>query len=635
MKKAIVSIILTAVCLTAFCQKASNNTEAMPMIVFTTEEKVVNVNELGLPPSTSLFDALRILPELISNDANALISLFEVHVDDVPVGDAGMSVLLHTHISEVKNVEITTNPSTAQSSSGVTGVINIIMKPAHDGLTGNTSFDISSNLTVLPSVNINYHKNGLSIFSSLFLQYYNYGIENSDLTSTTQKRNNYKGEVAKLLLKYDFNPKQQLSFWLMQSFESQTEKSETTILKLVNDSLYKKGIQSTINPVKHSDINLFLKYEHVTDRPGEKMLVSLSYSNTYDNNTSEVTNEGTLYKNLQTYAYSNQYITRPNRINGAFYYKFHLLPDSIDHKLRMKPGININTTIGRGTSNTIYFQKGQDHSNHDAYEDFTRTISFAPYLQFYYEWGPVAAIVNMRYQLYAFVSRGEDTRWQTNIFNDFLGDIVVTYNPAKNHQLKACANRSLNMPSNLQLFSNPYYTNFNHTWHKGDSTLSPEYYSNVQLQYIYNFENSKHVVQFSTDIAYIRVENPISSVRKTSEKMHVEYNTYQNNPDRHIINGNIAISWRHRIFSLTFAANLYDMITVGSNKHDVFCNMQVTPVLRFERDWTLSGQFQFVVPINGYYLRASLQKQVNFWIIRLCYDNLTGNALTAGFTYVF
>lgn len=635
MKKVIVSFLLAALCIAVFCQEASDSIKTMPMVEFTTEEKVVYVNELGLAPSASLFDALRILPELISNDVTAITSLFEVQVDNVPVGDAQISVLLHTHIIEVEKVEITTNPSTAQSSSGVTGVINIIMKPARDGLAANTSLDVSTSIAVLPSVNISYHKNGLSIFSSLYLQYYDYDTKNSDLTSTTQTHYNYKGEVAKLHLKYDFNPKQQLTFWLMQGFENQTEKSETTILQPINDSLYEKGIQNTCNPVKHSDINIFLKYEHVTDRPGEKMLASLSYSNNYHDNTSEVTNEGTLYKNLQTWAYSNQYITRPNHIDGAFYYRFHLLPDSIDHKLRMKPGININTTIGRGTSNTVYSQKGQDYFSHDAYEDFTRDISFAPYLQFYYEWGPIATIVNMRYQLYAFVSRGEDTRWQTNIFNDFLGDIVITYSPAKNHQLKASANKSLNMPSNLQLFSNPYYTNFDHTWHKGDSTLTPEYYPNVRLQYIYHLITSKHEVQFSTDIAYIRVVNPISSVRKTSEKMHVEYDTYQNSPDNHIINGNVAIFWRYKIFSLIFATNLYDMIPVGSDKHKVFCNMQVTPVLRFEHDWTLSGQFQFVVPINGYYLRASLQKQVNSWIIRLCYDNLTGNALTAGFTYVF
>ena len=626
---------LLAFCLSSFAQEITDSTDVKPMIEFTPEVKIIHVNELGLPPSTSLFDALRFLPELISNNANDIISLFEIQIDDIPVGDAKSSVLFHTLISEVQNVEIATSPSTAQSTSGVTGVINIIMKPICDGLTGSANLDISTSMTVMPSANINYHKNKLSIFSSLFLQYHNYGTAEQDLTNTLKSHYNYKGEIAKLHLRYDISSKQQFSFFLMQSYEDCTEKSEMTTLLLINDSLYEKGTQNTRNPMEQSDINLLLKYEQFFNRPGEKMLASLSYNNNYKDNTSEVTNEGALYEDLPTWAYNNKYVTRPNSIKGTFYYRFHLLPDSTVHKLRMKPGININATFCKGYSTTIYLQKEQDHFNHDTYDDFTQRISFAPYLQFYYEWGQIAANASMRYQLYALMSKGEDTKWQTNLFNDFLGDITITYTPAKDHQLKASANRSLNMPSNLQLFNNPYYTNFDHTWHKGDSTLSPEYFHSVKLQYIYNFKASKHELQFNTDIEYIKVVNPIASVQKISEKMHVEFDTYQNCPDKHIINGNIAIFWRYKIFSMTFAANIYDKITVGSNKHELFCNILLTPMLKFEHDWTLSSQFQFVVPYNGYFLRTTLLKQIDSWAIRLSYDNLTGNTLRAGFTYIF
>lgn len=635
MKRLFFISFFIACCLSSFAQEPTDSTEAKPMIEFTTEEKVVHINELGLPPSTSLFDALRFLPELISNNATDMISLFEVQVDDVPVGDARGPILFQTLISEVQKVEITTNPSSAQSTSGVTGVINIIMKPICDGLTGSTSLDISTSMTVLPTANINYHKDKLSIFSSLLLQYHNYGTSEKNLTNVIENHYNHKEEVAKLHLKYDISSKQQFSFLFMQSYENHTEKSEVTTLRLINDSLYEKGIQGTSSPLKQSDINLSLKYEQCSSRPGEKMLASLSYNNNYKDNTSEVTNEGALYKDLLTYTYNNKYVTRPNSIIGTFYYRFHLLPDSVNHKLRMKPGVNINFTLGDGNSTTIYLQKGQDHFSHESYDDFTQRISFAPYLQFYYEWGPIAAIASMRYQLYALITKGEDTKWQTNLFNDLLGDIIITYIPAKNHQLKASASRTLNMPSNLQLFSNPYYTNFDHTWHKGDSTLTPEYFNTVQLQYIYNFRTSKHEVQFSADIEYIRIVNPIENVQKTSEKMHVEYSTYQNSPDRHIINSNIAIFWKYRIFSLTFAANIYDKVPVSGDKHELFCNMLVTPMLKFEHDWTLSSQFQFVVPYNGYFLRATLLKQIDSWAIRLSYDNLTGNTLRAGFTYIF
>lgn len=634
----IVSAFLVS-CLIVFGQNTASK-DTHTMIEFDTDVKMIYVNELGLPPSTSLYDALRMLPELNSYGEDEL-SPFEVQIDDVPVGEAKATVLLQTHISEVRKVEVSTDPSAAQSSNGVTGVINIIMNPEKEGLSGNANLDVSTDFTVLPSATVCYSNGKLSVLSSLYLSYSNYDTKKESLEKIENNSYKYKNETAKLQLKYKFNTNQTFTFWLFQSFEKDDLSSQISSHRFLNDSLYNKGTQITNNPLIQSDVNALFKYEQTTDRPGEKLIASLTYSNKYSDNVSEVINEGPFYDDNLTKSYNNKYITRPNSIKGAFSYRFHLLSDTLKHSLRMKPGLNLNATFNNGSSISSYVTKGDkymtdgDKSGTDYFDDYTRDVTFAPYLQFNYEWGPIQATAIIRYQMTALISKGEDTGWQTNTFNDFLGNISVAYLPAKDHQLKLSAGRTLNTPSNLQLFSNPYYTFFDRTWHKGDSLLTPEYFNNVKLQYVRHYSNGIHEVQLSADLEYILVVNPITSVKKMMDLIHLEYNSCQNDGKRYVIDGNISVFWRYRIFSLIVAANIYDRIDVTNKKNEIFCCMQVAPVLRFEGDWTLSNQFLFYIPFNEYLLRASLQKAWGPWSIRLSFDNFINNNLSAGFTYVF
>lgn len=626
------TLLLTALLATllVFAQQASRT----PMISFTTDEKVIFVNELGLPPTTTLIEALRIVPELVSSDILTIMSLFDVQIDDVPVGEAKSSVLLYTHISEVEHVEVTTNPTSAQNSSGVTGVINVIMKPAADGVTGNASLDISSNFAVLPSASVNYKKDGLNILSSLYLRYSSYSTNEAELYQTTDNDYNHKSESAKLHLKYDFNPYDHLTLWFMQNLEKDNARSVLEKTSLINDSIYRTGTQTTNSPVLSSDINVMMKYERTTDRAGEKILASLSYSNRYSDNVSDVVNNGALYKDLICSSFNNSYISRPNNLSAAFYYRAHLLSDTIKHQLRIKPGMNLDATINNSSSATTYIYSNQDNIRHQLYDDFTRKVRFAPYLHFDYAWGPIAACITARYQLTALISRGETTAWQTNLFHDLLGNFSLTFVPADGHQLRFSTSHTNSSPTNLQLFSNPYYTNYDRMWHVGDSSLVPTYYDNAQVQYVYHFNNGIHEVQLSSAIEYILVENPIMTVRKTSGQMHVEYETYETQPDKHVVNASAAIYWKYKIFSLAFCANIYDRIS-DDLKNELYYNFQLTAVLKFERNWTLSSQMLFLMPQKDFGILASISKAWGPWSARLTFDNHSNRNLMAGFTYMF
>ena len=132
------------------------------------------------------------------------------------------------------------------------------------------------------------------------------------------------------------------------------------------------------------------------------------------------------------------------------------------------------------------------------------------------------------------------------------------------------------------------------------------------------------------------VENPIESTSKWSDLLLVEYGTYQNAANKNVFNATLALYWRYRILTLAFGANIYDRLTMGNDAHsELFYNFQLTGVLRFEHDWTLSGQVVAYLPDCDFYIRTSLEKAWGPWSLRLMFDNLTCNNVSAGFTYKF
>lgn len=148
------------------------------------DRTIVNVDALISNAGTNVLEALEKAPG-ISVDQNGLIRLkgkagVQVYIDDKPTYLSGAELenyLKSIPSSNVKQIEIMTNPPAKYEAAGNSGVINIITKRSRIvGISGNLSTSLQQGRYTRSnnSFNLNYNKNKLSISTSI-----NGGFRNS------------------------------------------------------------------------------------------------------------------------------------------------------------------------------------------------------------------------------------------------------------------------------------------------------------------------------------------------------------------------------------------------------------------------------------------------------------------------
>ena len=613
------------------------------IIDFTIDEKVIYVNELGLPPNTPLLNVLQIIPEFLGRDIQSILGNYDLQIDDISMASANKyNILLHTMISEVDHLEITTDPSYAESSSAIGGVIDVMMKKAVEGVDGQASLDLTSDLGFIPTASVSYQKDKLTIYGSAFLKYYDYNTRTTERNEdnnqyTYDYRENYNqgfNEGVKFGLIYNFTDRDKLTFWALQDYESSRDSISdvTAILNTIGSQTYKAGFKSTYDPIKSSQVDAILKYERFYDRPTQKLYISLSYNNTYGNNDNTTAYLGDQYTSLIYDKFNDQYISRPNIIGLSAYYRFHLLPRDSEHELRLKAGLSSNLNMKDGTQNTTVYYP--DSTLAYTFNDYTRNLTATPYAIFYYKWSKLNMELGMRYRFKAMFGRGEDAEWQEDYFHNFLGNFNITYKPAERHQLRASTARTLSSPNNVQLYSNQFYNTAAGYYQKGNRNLQDAVLQNVDLQYLYHFQNLQHDLQLSFAVEYINAQNLIEATVVTDPSGD-SYHTWENSDiTKHIVDGRLSLFWQTNVFSMSFCANVFDKITPAhenvAQQDEYYYNLCLQPILHFEKGWTLSGTFIYNSKFyQGSYVKGdalnfsmNINKAWGPWAIRLNFYNI-------------
>ncbi|MCQ2344624.1 MAG: outer membrane beta-barrel family protein [Paludibacteraceae bacterium] len=607
------------------------------------DEKLIYVNELGLPPNTMVIDALTMFPEMLGRNVQDLLSRYDVQLDDVSVGFNKYNVLAHTMISEVHHIEITTDPSVSQSTSGVGGVIDIITLDVDSGLSGQVSLDLNSDFNIMPTFSLAYKKDKLSVYGSAMMTYYDYKDTKEESTKRTNSNelrwydNYFKGltEAFKFAIAYDFNSHDKLTFWVIQNLDKVNDSTSKEINiveyhdKLMSDSgTYLHGFANINAPCLHSQIDAIVKFERLYDRPSQKLYASLTYSNDYNNDVNKYYYSGLYYTHgaspQTTYT---KYVERPNNISTSVYYRFHLLPESSRHTLKLKTGLNYN----------MGFSKGTDYSQEKEYtvfDDFTQDYTLIPYLTFYHSLSKVQTELSLKYRFKVRRGRGEDSSWQNNFFNDFYGNFNVTYNPVKNHQLRASLSRSMVTPSAIQLYGKQYYKQIENKWYQGDPNLKEPTINSVDLQYLYQYRNKRHEIQLNAAIEYVNAKNLIYETMLYDQDNAKNVVTWANSDQTsRIIDCRLSLFWQTGIFSLNLGGNIYNKIRepINDDKLDnvFYFNLMVQPVLHFEKGWIVSGQCIYnshkydgdITEGDAVYMDFNITKAWGPWSARLSFQN--------------
>ena len=165
------------------------------------DRRVYNVENMPLAEGGTAIQVLETLPS-VQVDEEGNISLrgsgnILIYIDGRPTNltsDDTESILEQYPANLIRDVELITNPSARYEAEGVGGIININLKESRlQGLNGQVNTSTATGSKYTGGATLNYHNNGLHLFSSYSYQYRELWEENVSL------RENFAGSSSPIL----------------------------------------------------------------------------------------------------------------------------------------------------------------------------------------------------------------------------------------------------------------------------------------------------------------------------------------------------------------------------------------------------------------------------------------------------
>ena len=146
MKKLIFVFALVLGCMSSYAGDYTIEMEPSKQIIY--------LSRLGLPPDTTLETLLKTMPELMHR-GDILFDNYDIQCDGKSVGESRDVILLQTRVDELEKIEVTSSSVATQSRNGQSGTINIVYKTPSDGFGGDVNVSASTEVDLIPSVNVN------------------------------------------------------------------------------------------------------------------------------------------------------------------------------------------------------------------------------------------------------------------------------------------------------------------------------------------------------------------------------------------------------------------------------------------------------------------------------------------------
>jgi len=132
----------------------------------------INVDLLGLAPSTTVYEALRTLPELLNRPGSQLLTNFSMKVNGVSVGDMDDAFLSQLRIADVKKIQVEESSTSSFSNNGEGGSINIVLADSVENISGNITLDVAYPLDIIPGALLSFNKGKWNLTSLVKADYY-------------------------------------------------------------------------------------------------------------------------------------------------------------------------------------------------------------------------------------------------------------------------------------------------------------------------------------------------------------------------------------------------------------------------------------------------------------------------------
>ena len=487
-----------------------------PMVTFEIDKKVINVEQMNTVVSQTAVQVLANIPS-ISVDIDGNVSLrgsqgFTLLIDGIPSAMPSSEALQLIQASNIKDIEIITNPSAKYDAEGTAGIINIILKKnilqgvstlinINGGNSANGTDYWNYGADFITSINkekVKLNIGGQWVNRNQFrdieqIRKTSIGNQESKIKSEGLHRyfgTNYGGNIA---MEYRPNKNDFLSIGTSVNTRQWNAAANYFFEEYLDDSL----TNSYENRERTLRDFLFLSssfaYQHLFNNDKEHYISLTSTYNLYDGKE-DAQAEFFSESQLQLGGNRNTEIGPTNAIRVSLDYQYPMVNN-------LKLQLGARTDFGYSSDN-------QDSYSYDLNtQDYFRLDSFSTdvnYVQNVYAgYGIINGEINEKLG-FQFGVRGEYTdrsikqTLENNelIINrmDWFPSLFFSYKLNKKNQLKANASRRINRPRSWHLepfisWEDPY------TVRQGNPNLLPEYIQSYEFGYIRQLEKGSFSIE--------------------------------------------------------------------------------------------------------------------------------------------
>ena len=474
-----------------------------PMVEFTLDKKIINVEKNIITAGGSATDILRTTPS-VSVDMDGIVSLrgstnVTILIDGKPSmlsGGDKAAILEQIPASTIESIELITNPSAKYDPEGMAGIINIkTKKEKRNGTNGLITLNYGTWEKYGASVNLNrrtgkfnvyanydYRNNDRNGYRKMYREYYNDDTLVSIINVLSDRKSSSLSHTFKGGLDYNLSPMTTIN--ASGTYRMGGHQGSDYNTDLIYDNLYDLTQSYTRDEISNEDNNntdLTLGFKKKFELKDRELTADAYYS---------LSNENESNKYIQNNILPDTITPEQKSIDDSKFKNFTFQSDytePINEKTKLDAGLKYmlrSTDDDYKFSNydTISsdFYNDTNLSNHFVYTDQV----YAAYTTISKEWKKFSIQAGLRAEQTEQNGNQEtmDSIYKNDYFS-FFPSFHTSYNLPKDNKLQISYSRRINRPSIRSM--NPFIDASDPlTMHTGNPYLKPEYINSYEVGHI-------------------------------------------------------------------------------------------------------------------------------------------------------
>jgi len=540
---------------------------------FDIDKKVFTVDQNIAAAGGSATEVLQNIPSVdVDNEGNVSLrnnANVEVWINGKPSGltvDNRAQVLQQMPAESIESIEIMTNPSAKFNPEGTAGIINLVLKKNRKaGYYGSVSTGLmipdGGKLGGSLGASLNYSSSKIDAYANV--GYRGMGMQgngwnertNYNVADTTLLRQDntsdraFHGLFMRAGVDFHLNDKNTLSLsgFGMNGGGTSTTKINYMLTDLSNDSVMQNYNRTNTETGDRPGYNLNLDYRHDFDKKDTYLTTSLSYSGSTRGGDSRY------IQNDNLSAYKSDITQTADNTNKELQFKLDYT-NKLSENSKLEAGWQSNKQNRLSEATAYDNLHAVDLPAYLNDFDYNEQIH-AAYLTFGNRFNKLSVQAGLRaeymWKQSEYTSSISTQKLKPQTYFELFPSMYLAYTLPKNNELQLNYTRRVNRPRGRQI--NPFRdfsdsTNISY----GNSELSPEFSSSMELNYLKNWDNHS----MSASAYYRFTDNVIENVRFMNAG--VMESTYMNVAKSQ--NTGLELVAKNRLFTilnLTSSVNLY------------------------------------------------------------------------------